>query len=435
MCGFIALIDKIPHKNIVEAYKSLEKRGLSGTLAYDQDNYIGHHLLHISTENPQLQPLVDGNKMFCFAGEILNFSEFGNYESDTDMLYDHVVNHRFEELSPKYYGFWSWAMTDSVNKSLIACTDYLSHKPLYYRTDIRAVSSEPRALSLLAPCSMDQIHFSNIMKWGYDPTGRTGWEQIRQMPPGSLYFNGYITQYWDWNSVSNVSKSSGNLYVLLNNSVKMNLLSKRRTSMLLSGGLDSSIIYSLIREQGHHIRAYHVENGEEDYIKDLCSDYVRVDLPEGIEVEAVYAHQSPVDLGSVVPQLQLARALKGEHVVLTGDGADELFAGYGRNEKYDSRFSDTFTELPYYHHPRLDRLMMSETIELRSPFSNSPELVKYALSLPHRPGKKELIDTFGHLLPDSIKNREKKALKTAKVESDRLTNTIQNISFFRALYE
>jgi len=434
MCGFIAVTDPVSHKNVVAAYDSLASRGLIGTLAYNDGSYVGHHLLHIATELPRSQPLVNGDKIFCFAGEILNFREFGNYRSDTDMLFDHVVSGQFQELSSKYHGFWSWAMVDTNTDSLFACTDYLSHKPLYYRTDLKAVASEPRALSLLAPCDLDEIHFANIKKWGYDPTGRTAWSQVRQMPTGSLYYDGYITEYWNWDLVRSYKNSSENLYALLNDSVAMNLLAKRRISMLLSGGLDSSIVYSLIREHGAQISAYHVENAEEEFVKELCSEYVRIDLREATESEAIHAHQSPVDLGSVIPQYQLAKALKGEHVVLTGDGADELFGGYGRNENYDSRFSDTFIELPYYHHPRLDRLMMSQTIELRSPFSNSPELVKYALSLPHRPGKKELIDTFGHLLPDSIRNREKKALKTAKIEHDRLSNTTRNIEFLRNLY-
>ena len=155
--------------------------------------------------------------------------------------------------------------------------------------------------------------------------------------------------------------------------------------------------------------------------------------------EAIRRNQTPVDLGSVVPQAQLAEALKKKdiHVVLSGDGADELFNGYNRSKYYDSQHSDIFNELPYYHNPRLDRIMMGSIVELRAPFLAS-YIVKYAMELDYnlRREKKCLKTTFVDIIPDEIINRNKLALKSKDVKSktDR-ENILENIKIFRNIFK
>ena len=154
--------------------------------------------------------------------------------------------------------------------------------------------------------------------------------------------------------------------------------------------------------------------------------------------EAIRYHQSPVDLGSVHPQSILGQSVskEGFHVCLTGDGADELFGGYSRNDKYDSQGSDLFVELPYYHLPRLDRLMMRHTIELRTPFL-APKVIKAALSLSHyqRRNKAPLKQAFADILPPAIVSREKKALKTLRIKTGGIKLIEDNIKTFKEIYK
>ena len=132
-------------------------------------------------------------------------------------------------------------------------------------------------------------------------------------------------------------------------------------------------------------------------------------------------NETPIDLGSVVPQYHLFQAIKEStrtRIVISGDGADELFGGYRRINEYDSHI---FHELTYYHLPRLDKMSMAHTLELRSPFLNH-DIVRFALNLPfeERKNKKILKDTFKGLIPDSIIERSKLALKNEKIVEDPL---------------
>ena len=208
--------------------------------------------------------------------------------------------------------------------------------------------------------------------------------------------------------------------------------------MLLSGGLDSTIIHGLIQEQGLNVTSIHVENKERSYAKLVDKNAVDVSLGAINDDYAVEVHQSPVDLGSVKPQIAMAEKLKelGYHNVLTGDGADELFGGYGRAKTYDSQMSDVFAELPFYHLPKLDRTMMRSTVELRAPFL-SPSVIIHGLNVPYekRQGEKTVLkETFKNLVPKAILERDKLPLKTEAIRKDPMEQRIKNNQIWESLY-
>jgi len=129
-------------------------------------------------------------------------------------------------------------------------------------------------------------------------------------------------------------------------------------------------------------------------------------------------NDSMIDLGSVIPQYYLFKDIK-DKIVLTGDGADELFGGYRRISEYDSQKSDTFQELPFYHLVRIDRMSMNFTIECRNPFLGH-DVIRAALQLPYseRTHKKILKDQFKGFIPDEIIERKKNPLKIQSIREN-----------------
>jgi len=432
MCGFVAAVNK-PLDLVKTAIQNISYRGLVGQIKYvtQGEIAIAHTRLPIvDLTSKGDQPARIGNYVGFLVGEAFNFREFSYKETDTAAMLELFLQkgvNGFHQVD----GFWSF-ITILYGNKLFAANDYLSQKPIYYRTDVKAIASEPKALLGFGPNTFDEVFFSNIRKWGYDMTGNTPWTNIKQLPAGHYWYDGDIRPYWDWNKVDNVGIKEAII-----EATKNRLLGDQPVACLLSGGLDSSIVYSLCRQFGSRIQSYHIENEEAEFAK-LIDPNTKALPMEGLAYkEAIDYHQSPVDLGSVHPQAILGQSVSksGYHVCLTGDGADELFGGYSRSEKYDSQKSDVFAELPYYHLPRLDRIMMRHTVELRTPFLSS-KVVKAALALPYhqRQNKSSLKEAFKDILPEEILKREKKALKTLRIKNGGIKQIEDNIKIFKEIY-
>ena len=428
MCGFIAARSSV---NVYELLDEIEYRGLPGYKGYDVVN--GIQLAHYSLPFVNLDPnvCIQPRNNSLFVGEIFNYKELG-FEDDIDCISKTFLEHGPEGFHD-FDGFWTYITV--FNSSLLGITDHLGIKPLYYRTDVEAMASEPDILKRFGNVTRNELFHSNVMKWGYDPTGGTPWNEIKQVPPGCYIYQNQVHKYWDWSKVS-----CTDLRTDLIESVRNRLGGQRAISMLLSGGLDSSIIHGILTKELHQtVTCIHVENQEGDYAKLLTDDLVEVTLDKVTDVESVLIHQSPVDLGSTKPQIAMARKLQelGFHAVLTGDGADELFGGYRRAKEYDSQYSDVFFELPYYHLPKLDRTMMRSTIELRAPFL-SPKIIKHALNTPYemRNGEKKVLkQTFADLVPEEILSRDKLPLKTDAIRTDPMQQRRLNEFIWRKYYD
>lgn len=408
MCGFIAYLgSEIPKEKLEKAHRFQSKRGLNRSdcqrSVYTNHFFISHNTLPLVSNSEYHQPKhKDEGAMYVFTGEIFNYSDFGA-KNDIDLFKPKLNLAQVHQ----YDGFWAYAQVDKNH--LFAMTDFLSIKPVYYRTDINVVTSEPETLTFLKDTNPDPVFLSNVKKWGYSPDNRTQWEQIKQLPPGHIYLDGKISPYWDWSEVELSKDLSG----LLKESVNHRTQGIGKIAMLLSGGLDSSLIYSLIEDKSK-VKTFHVQNNEYEFAKLMDNTVEEIPLDKIDPDLAMKLHQTPVNLGSVVPQAAMAKTMheKGFNVVITGDGADELFGGYRRAKEYDSQGSDVFVELPYYHLPRLDRINMAFTIECRSPFL-SPKIIKYAMNLPYsiRTDKQILKEIAKGRVPDEIINRQKMPLR------------------------
>jgi asparagine synthase (glutamine-hydrolysing) len=415
MCGLILAPSTYPETKIHNALVEMDYRGQDCSAVKRHGNWIlGHNRLAIQDlsagGNQPFEVDAAGNTLAMFVGEF--FAKEGLHEKDVvrQLVADPALFHEID-------GFWAVAAVKREATKI--WTDHLGIKPLYFWPEHRIVCSELEPMFLLEPRPpLDETYLSNCVKFGYDYSGRTPYEGIYQVPPGTelnLWLEGHAYhRYWDWAKVP-VREEVFSLRETVEEAIRNRLISDRPIALLLSGGLDSSIIYYTLQSWDMEVRTFSVENGESEFLPALTAVLKTEDVSLA---EAVKIMQEPIDLGSLVPQIQLARAVDaaGYRVCLTGDGADEVFGGYRRAREYDSQRSDIFCELPYYHLPRLDRVMMRSTVELRSPFL-SPQVVAYGMRLPYayRMNKEALKHAFTGVVPHKILWRPKHPLKTTAV--------------------
>lgn len=436
MCGFIAA--KNTEADLEKLIEDISYRGLPGYKGYKKlgEIQLAHYSLPFVNLDPEVA--IQPYRNSLFVGEIFNYKDFGDFETDIECVFNTFWYTDWVSNFNRFDGFFTFVTT--VDGNLFGLTDHLGIKPLYYRTDVEAMASEPDILMKLGPVTRNEVFHSNVMKWGYDPTGQTPWNEIKQLPPGCYIFNGQVHKYWDWNK----TPYSTSLHHDLLTATELRLGGQREVSILLSGGLDSTIIHNLITKHlDKKVTAIHIDNGEEDFAYLVNPNAIQVKLDKVFmasitEAQAVAIHQSPVDLGSVIPQIAMARKLKelGFHAVLTGDGADELFGGYNRAKDYDSQASDVWCELPYYHLPKLDRTMMKSTVELRAPFL-APAVMKHAFNTPYemRNGEKKLLKhVFKDVVPQEILDRDKHPLKTDKIRRNPMRQRKDNDYYWRKIY-
>ena len=431
MCGIsiarrINAIDKIQH------------RGIEFTQIAEGGWFLGHVRLPIQTEpgDRMAQPieLAGNNGWLLYVGEIYNYPT--RYSSDVEYLRDLFGSSCLEDIIYEANN-WDgmWAICWYRKGQIIAFTDPLGKKQLYYNqfgeicSEITPLVSDFR--------DFDRYYQSEVFKWGYNWDDRTPWTNVKRIMPNTVYsFDDMKVKptiirrdYYRWGiekrSHFAKSKFAEVLRGLVEKSVKRRAMySKVPVGALVSGGLDSSIVASILHRMGLGVNLYMVENNESKFGM-LLSEFLGVSItslgpiPDDDCLERCLRYnETPIDLGSMIPQFRLMEKVK-EKVILTGDGADELFGGYRRVDDYDSQLSDVFQELPFYHMPRLDRASMRSTVELRSPFLGH-DVVRFALRLPRedRTHKRILKDAFSDVLPQEILERPKEPLKCQSIRQD-----------------
>lgn len=444
MCGINFVLTKRQDDTRAERMLGrIQHRGIRGNTFVMNDGQVqlSHQRLPIQGLSQGFdQPYFYKDYVIGFVGEIFNFRDFNpDAESDIQVLAEEFDRSGIECFK-KFDGFWSVIIIDRSRGCYHVVTDSLAKKPLYIKedSDYRWISSEIFPL-LDEGDEFDPLYFSSVAKWGYSLSNLTPFKRIWKIP-NFCHLIGSLTDLRNSSMIQYdaITPKSGSIRHLLEEAVENRLVSDVPVSILLSGGMDSSIIFELMKKHTHNFTVFHVDNEEAEYLNylDIPSDIKvkKIKLMETSYPEALAANQTPVDLGSVHPQLSLAKAIKKEGfvVAISGDGADELFGGYTRAVTYDSQYSDIFEELIWYHLPRLDRIMMNQTIELRCPFLSRP-VVEAALTLPwsERQWKNGLKKIFKYLVPKEILYRDKRALKINDIRKDPIKARLNAIRLFK----
>lgn len=428
MCGINVCFGE---ENINRMNTILGHRGIRSTYKHlDNDLFLGHVRLPIQGVHPlHDHPEEFMNFIGAFVGEIFNYKEINpDAKSDLPVLLQQFVMNGPDSFD-QFDGFWSAIIYSKNLKKLFIVTDYLAKKPLYIRHEPFGISSEVKALASLEKNTFDELYFSSVAKWGYCTEERTPFNEIKKIPAGSFITVDSNGKIYSKRTDNPLKPKRTDINKALRTAVKNRMVSDIPISILMSGGLDSTMIYYYMREFTDNIDIFHIENEEAEYLN--CIPFRSGDKIHSISIEHSTYHlndilvmnDGPVDLGSMIPQFLLARKIWEQefNVCLSGDGADELFGGYSRINIYDSQYSDIFHELIYYHLPKLDKMMMSFTVELRNPFLARP-VIEGALALPYylrknKPHLKDIAHKLG--VPEKIINRKKKALRYKQEDNQR----------------
>lgn len=389
------------------------------------------------------QPFVDKEWYFSFVGELLNYKSFDPQSvSDAHTMFT-LWKQSMTQYAALWDGFWAIVAYNRVSKTVHVVTDFLAKKPLYIHLPTKSISSEIKPLIPLSCKKFDEYYFSTVRKFGYCMNEHTFLKDIVKIPPRAHWIiKGNQIYKKSWGPPLTASKPDM-VIPALRKAVRDRVQADVPISILMSGGLDSTIIFELMKQYTRSFNVYHVDNGEREFLNylDFPSTVTLREIRVTDDIDnALFINEGPSDLGSMLPQYSLHQAIRKKdpqtYVVLTGDGADELFGGYRRSMEYDSQLSDIYDELVYYHLPRLDKMSMAFTMELRSPFL-SKHVIRAALSLKYavRKNKNGLKMYFDDIIHPSILTRPKVPLKSKQVLYQKDWRDELQVRFRRIMYE
>jgi len=314
------------------------------------------------------QPIHNEDKSvwLVFNGEIYNFPELRReLESRDHKFYTHTdtetIVHLYEEMGAdcvkKLRGMFAIALYDERKQSLLLARDRLGKKPLHYALHQGRLlfGSEIKTILAIAP-ELTNINSEGLLQYfyfGYIPDPYTAFQNIHKLPPGHLleYESGKIEvrQYWDvpkygTHAAMSEEECLDELERRLEEAVRIRLISDVPLGALLSGGVDSSIIVALMsRVSSAPVKTFSIgfraeQFNEAEYARLVAqrfgAEHHELVLDPNLEETLEFLSgmlEEPFGDSSMLPTYYVSRMAR-EHVTvaLSGDGGDELFAGYDR---------------------------------------------------------------------------------------------------------
>jgi len=407
MCGIFGIIGlnarvyaELSAEVLERATQSLTHRGPDdGGTVILQDS--ARHAVEIGLGNRRLaildlsplghQPMNDpatGN-WIVYNGEVYNFREVRakleraghrfTSQSDTEVILQAYARWG-EKCLDEFRGMFAFAIWDAQRHRLFLARDPMGIKPLYYHQSAQyfMFSSEVRTLlgTGLVPRRIDPAGLVNYLTFGslYDPN--TLVEGVRALPPGHFlsWDDGQVTQtqYWDLVDPETVATSrdasaetrrelESDIADMLDESVRMQLISDVPVGVFLSGGIDSSSLVSILSRSGVKPSTFSIVFRESDYseaeysraiAREFHTDHHEITVSQSDLFSAIAPAIHAMDLPTIdgvntyfVSERTRAAGVK---VALSGLGGDEMFAGYSsfRTVPRMERFVKTWESLP-----------------------------------------------------------------------------------------
>jgi len=386
MCGIAGFIGKGTEQDLDKMIQAVSHRGPDDKGALLQNNVgLAHARLSIIDLSPAgHQPMSDENKKIwiSFNGEIYNFKELrqglektGKYrfQSQTDT---EVIIYAWKEYGEKMFekldGMFAFALYDAEKETLILSCDRLGKKPLYWSTQNGTLFFGSELKTLMAHQSFHkEIDFDSLDKYlfyEYIPAPHTIFKNTQKLEPATyiIYKNGQAKKqrYWEMNFKPipiSETEASVELDALLSEAVKKRLVADVPLGILLSGGIDSSTIaYYAQKLKKEKIKTFSIGFKEKSFDESpyakRVADFLQTDhyhavfTPQDViklVPEAAEMLDEPMADPSILPTHLLARfARQKVTVALSGDGNDELMAGYNTFQAH--KLGRLYAKLPYF---------------------------------------------------------------------------------------
>ncbi|MBW9264931.1 MAG: asparagine synthase (glutamine-hydrolyzing) [Candidatus Thiodiazotropha sp. (ex. Lucinisca nassula)] len=376
MCGIAGILnlkDGIPpsRSELEGMIHTVHHRGPDGYGYYCHDRVgLAHARLSIIDLAGGDQPIhnEDQSVQVVFNGEIFNYVELtAQLKQQGHRFYTHsdteVIVHLYEEYAEKFVdhlnGQFAIALWDRTRQKLILARDRTGIRPLftvetggrlYFASEVKSLFAHPAI-----PRQINLTALQEVFTFWTTLPPHSLFESVEVVPPGHLMVieNGVksLSRYWDWtypneqiDQHKSVAEWSEELKALMIDSVRLQLRSDVPVGAYLSGGLDSSVLTSLIKNfTDTPLRTFSIgfedeEFDESGFQKDLV-DYLGTDHTHvlckrsdiGTAFPRVISHtESAIVRTAPTPLMLLSGAVReaGYKVVLTGEGADEVFGGY-----------------------------------------------------------------------------------------------------------
>jgi asparagine synthase (glutamine-hydrolysing) len=418
MCGITGVYqnggEPVAHETLAAMMGVIGHRGPDDEGSYIEDGIgLGMRRLSIIDLEGGKQPIAneDGSVITVFNGEIYNYRELRSElsgrghkfasASDTEVIV-HLYEEFGDECVQRLRGMFAFALWDSRRRRLLIARDRLGIKPLYYAesrgrlvfaSEVKAILQHPSIEARL-----DIQGLSGYLSLKYVPSPSTMFEGIRSLPPGHRLIcdtrGTTVKRYWDLSFAQNHTEKHSEaeyaeqLEALLKETVRIHLVSDVPFGAFLSGGLDSSTIVALMSQfLGDPVKTFSVgfegdgaPYSELPYARMVANRY-RTDHHEviieprhliNLAEKVIWHLDQPIADDACIANFMVAE-LAARHVkmVLTGEGGDELFAGYARYS--GERLSPLFR----YATPAAKSLAIAAS--MRIPGLRRPKLALYAL--------------------------------------------------------
>lgn len=381
MCGIIGFSGSFQETALVDGLQAISHRGPDDSGLFNDASQgvgLGHARLSIidlspSGHQPMLSP--DGRLVLVFNGEIYNYRELrAELEalgvafkglSDTEVLLQLYLR-QGPAMIPKLNGIFAFAVWDSDACELFLARDRMGVKPLYLAQTGSGIvfSSEIKGLLgfLGSELEYDAQAIDRYLTYLWCPGDGTPLRNVTKLLPGSAMRikSGHVQAYWSWHRSPPASSVRKNMaadeaiegtLLHLRQAVQRQLVADVPVGAFLSGGLDSSAIVALAREQVPEIRCFTIEafGDQDDGTVDDLPYARRMARHLGVPLDVVTIQASSLagDLERMVWQLDEPLAdpaclnvlyiceqakRNGIKVLLSGAGGDDVFSGYRRHQ-------------------------------------------------------------------------------------------------------